>query len=95
MVVGWEMRILKVPIWCLKADEAMKATKRSKRSMTRMAEAAMRDAIAKVIEDHRRRRMPLSVWEDGKVVFIQPDKLPPVESPQTAVRAAIASKAQK
>jgi len=39
-----------------------------------MAEAAMKDAIAKVIEDHRRRRMPLSVWEGGKVVFIQPEQ---------------------
>lgn len=34
----------------------------------------MKDAIAKVIEDHRRRRMPLSVWEGGKVVFIQPEQ---------------------
>jgi hypothetical protein len=42
--------------------------------LTRMAVAAMQDAIAEVIEDHRRRRMPLSVWEDGKVIYIQPDQ---------------------
>ena len=73
----------------------MKRRRTDRMSLTQMAEAAMKDAIAGVIEDHRRRRMPLSVWEDGKVVFIQPDKLPPVESLQTAVRAAIASKARK
>ena len=52
----------------------MRTAKISKNALTRMAEAAMKDAIANVIEDHRRRRMPLSVWEDGKVVFIQPEQ---------------------
>jgi hypothetical protein len=51
----------------------MKKALANQSSLTRMATAAMRDAIAEVIEDHRRRRMPLSVWEDGKVVFIQPE----------------------
>ncbi len=74
---------------------AMKRRRTNPMSLTDMAEAAMKDAIAGVIEDHRRWRMPLSVWEDGKVVFIKPDNLPPVESPQRAVRAAIASKARK
>jgi hypothetical protein len=52
----------------------MKKTPTGQSSLTRMATAAMQEAIAEVIEDHRRRRMPLSVWEDGKVVFIQPDE---------------------
>jgi hypothetical protein len=52
----------------------MKKMRTSRNSLAHMAEAAMKDAIAKVIEDHRRRRMPLSVWEDGKVVFIQPEQ---------------------
>lgn len=34
----------------------------------------MQDAIDKVIEDHRRGRMPLAVWQDGKVVPIQPEQ---------------------
>ena len=42
--------------------------------MARKALAAMQDAIDKVIEDHRRRRMPLAIWRDGKVVFIQPEE---------------------
>lgn len=52
----------------------MKRRRTDRMSLTDMAEAAMRDAIAGVIEDHRRRRMPLSVWKDGRVAFIQPDE---------------------
>ncbi len=44
----------------------------------------MQDAIDKLIEDHRRRRMPLAVWQDGKVVRIQPAQASVVrESPAT------------
>ena len=38
-----------------------------KSSLTRMAMAAMREAVAEVVRDHQRRGMPLAVWENGKV----------------------------
>ena len=41
--------------------------------MTRKALTAMRDAVAKVVEDHRQRHMPLAIWQDGRVVRIQPE----------------------
>ena len=31
---------------------------------------ALTDAVAKVVEDHRRRDRPLAVWRDGKAVWI-------------------------
>lgn len=37
-------------------------------SLTEKAVAAMRAAVAGVIEDHRRRGKPLAVWRDGKAV---------------------------
>jgi hypothetical protein len=36
--------------------------------LTEMAVCAMREAVAGVIEDHRRRGKPIVVWRDGKVV---------------------------
>jgi hypothetical protein len=44
--------------------------RRKKRSLTEMAMRALTDAVAKVVEDHRRRNMPLAVWRDGKAVWI-------------------------
>lgn len=44
------------------------------KSLTRKATAAMQDAINKVVEDHRRRHMPLAVWQDGRVVRVSPEQ---------------------
>jgi hypothetical protein len=52
----------------------MRKASTNKTSLTSKATAAMHDAIDKLVEDHRRRRMPLAVWQDGKVVRIQPDQ---------------------
>jgi hypothetical protein len=46
----------------------MKKSRQS--SLTRKATQALEAAVAKVIEDHRRRGMPLAVWRDGKAVLI-------------------------
>ena len=35
-------------------------------SLTEKAVAAMRAAVARVVEDHRRRGKPLVVWRDGR-----------------------------
>jgi hypothetical protein len=44
--------------------------RRKKPSLTQMATRALTDAVAKVVEDHRRRNMPLAVWRDGKAVWV-------------------------
>jgi hypothetical protein len=41
-----------------------------KPSLTQQAMQALGDAVAKVVEDHRRRGKPLAVWRDGKAVLI-------------------------
>ena len=53
----------------------MKKAPINRGSLTSRATAAMQDAIDKLIEDHRRRRMPLAVWQDGKIVRIQPERV--------------------
>jgi len=51
--------------------ENIYAMKRStKSSLTQKAMRALTDAVAKVVEDHRRRARPLAVWRDGKAVWI-------------------------
>lgn len=37
-------------------------------SLTEKAVAAMRAAVDRVVEDHRRRGKPLIIWRDGRVV---------------------------
>jgi hypothetical protein len=43
---------------------------REKLSLTEMATRALTAAVAKAVEDHRRRNMPLAVWRDGQAVWI-------------------------
>jgi hypothetical protein len=44
--------------------------KRNKSSMTQEAMQALTDAVAKAVEDHRRRGIPLAVWRNGRAVSI-------------------------
>ena len=44
--------------------------KRTELSLTQKAMQALTNAVAKVVEDHRRRAKPLAVWRDGKAVWI-------------------------
>ena len=39
-----------------------------------MAMAAMREAVAQVVEEHRREGRPLAVWKNGKAVLVSPGK---------------------
>ncbi|BET67914.1 hypothetical protein ASA1KI_28320 [Opitutales bacterium ASA1] len=39
-------------------------------SLTDKAVRAMHDAVAKVVESHRRDGRPLAVWRDGKAVWL-------------------------
>jgi len=36
------------------------------------AELALKDAVRKVVEHHKKTGRPLAVWKDGKVVMISP-----------------------
>jgi ribosomal protein L18E len=38
------------------------------------ADEALRKAVAEAIADHRRNRVPIAIWRDGKVVRILPDE---------------------
>jgi hypothetical protein len=51
------------------------------------AEMALREAVAEVIEDHRRTGDPLVYWRDGKVVLVPADQVTP---PDLDLPAAIA-----
>jgi len=42
-------------------------------TMTAKAVAAMKAAVCTVVEEHRRRKRPLSTWENGKVVYREVD----------------------
>jgi len=35
---------------------------------------ALRDAVGKVIQEHKRLGLPLTIWRDGKVVQISPEE---------------------
>jgi hypothetical protein len=43
---------------------------RNEPSLTQKAMQALTDAVAKVVEDHRRQARPLAVWHDGKAVWV-------------------------
>ncbi len=55
----------------------MRRTAVPKNPLTRKANAAMQDAVAKVVERHRREGRPLAVWQDGKAVLVPPGELYP------------------
>jgi hypothetical protein len=44
--------------------------KRTPSSLTQKALQALTDAVAKAVEDHRRRGIPVAVWRNGKAVSI-------------------------
>jgi len=44
--------------------------KPTKLSLTEKATRALEEAVAEVVEDHRRRAKPLAVWRNGKAVWI-------------------------
>ena len=46
----------------------MKKSKQS--SLTQKAMRALTEAVAKAVEEHRRRGIPLAVWRNGKAVSI-------------------------
>ena len=53
----------------------MKAQVVLKNPLARKAWAAMQEAVAKVVEEHRRDGRPLAIWRDGKAVLVRPETL--------------------
>jgi|GEM_PF-3538955 len=49
-----------------------------------LALAAFREAVARVMEDHRRRGKPIAIWKDGRVVLKIPDAPGEVREPPGA-----------
>ena len=50
------------------------ALKRKLHAIHMKAEKALKEAVAEVIEDHRRSGDPLAIWRDGKVVWVPATK---------------------
>ncbi|MBP6343660.1 MAG: hypothetical protein KA403_06995 [Candidatus Omnitrophica bacterium] len=50
-------------------------TKAQQIKLHKSAEKAMRSAVLKVVEEHKKSGVPLAVWQDGKVVRVKADKL--------------------
>ncbi len=51
-------------------------------SLTDKAVRALHDAVAKVVDDHRRHGRPLAVWREGKAVWLPvPPATPLVQEP--------------
>ncbi len=48
--------------------------KPTKSPLTQKAVQALSDAVAKVVEDHRRRGKPLAVWRGGRAVWVSTSK---------------------
>jgi hypothetical protein len=47
------------------------------RLLGQKAEAALKEAVRKVVEEARRTGATLAVWERGRVVKLRADQLPP------------------
>ena len=55
--------------------------------MTRKALTALREAVAQVVEEHRRDGRPLAVWKNGKAVLVSPGKPAAVRERSSAYTA--------
>ena len=60
-----------------------KEKKRLHAPLAYRAEKALKRAVAKAIDEHRRQGIPIAVWRDGKVVRVEPDQLE-IREPQAA-----------
>ena len=55
----------------MKKKTKAKPTKEGKKALS-----ALKEAVADVIREHKLKKIPLAVWENGKVVKIPPRNLP-------------------
>jgi hypothetical protein len=57
------------------------------RTLTQKAMQALTDAVAKAVEEHRRRGIPLAVWRNGQVVSIPATEAGALHEKATPYRA--------
>lgn len=57
-------------------------------SLTEKAVRAMHDAVAKVVDDHRRRQRPLAVWREGRAVWLPVAPLPAAHEPSDVYQSS-------
>ena len=50
----------------------MQKKKLHRLTLTQKAEKALKEAVRKVVEDHKRTGDPLLIWQNGKVAKISP-----------------------
>ena len=55
----------------MKKKNKSKLSKQGKKALS-----ALKEAVADVIREHKLKKIPLAVWENGKVVKIPPKNLP-------------------
>ncbi|WP_414551781.1 hypothetical protein [Anabaena sp. CCY 0017] len=48
-------------------------------------DAGVKTAVAKAIERHRKLGESISIWQDGKVVTLTPEQIPPLESTELSI----------
>jgi hypothetical protein len=60
----------------------------SRQTLTQKALRALIEAVAKVVEDHRRRGKPLAVWRDGKAIWMPVEQANAVREDSTPYRSA-------
>lgn len=73
----------------------MKTATKPKNPMTRKALTALREAVAEVVEEHRREGRPLAVWQNGKAVLIPAGKPGVVRETLTAYRTHSRKKSER
>jgi hypothetical protein len=49
-------------------------------------DAGVKFAIAEAIEKHRRLGQSISIWQDGKVVTLTADQIPPLEPDKNQIQ---------
>jgi hypothetical protein len=49
--------------------------KRAEIPLAKLAEEALKKAVAEAIAEHKRNGHPIAVWRDGNVVIVPPDQI--------------------
>jgi hypothetical protein len=44
-------------------------------SLQDKAEAALKEAVRQVVEQHKKTGRPLAIWENGRVIYISPNTM--------------------
>lgn len=61
--------------------------KPAKSTLTQQAMQALADAVAKVVDDHRRRGIPLALWRNGRAVSVPATEAGALHETATPYRA--------